>query len=180
MNGAHIMKKVVILLILVVGVILFMQLSKQDIKRQTKHGEPHAGLKCSIRPLEGPFKHGDIKFIFTLQNVSDETIHLPETRIRGDSGLWTAMTGEKGERFFTVTMACPIEIYETITDRTAITEIPPCEKIEIPISYGGYFLEKPTIRIWSGLIIDPEMVPETYDGWTGSITSNVIEVAIVE
>ena len=103
MNGAHIIKKnVIILLILVVGVILFMQLSKQDIKRGTKPGEPYAGLKCSIRPLEGPFKRGDIKYILTLQNVSDEVIHLPETQIKGESGFWTALTGEKGERFFSI------------------------------------------------------------------------------
>ena len=172
------MKKVIILLILVVGVILLMQRYKQHIKRGTKPGEPYAGLKCSIRPLEGPFKRGDIKHILTLQNVSDEVIHLPETGIR-ESGLWIAMTGEKGERFLETTYYFPISVGPTIFDRTAITEIPPREKIEIPASYGGYLLGKPT-RFWCGLVVDPDMVPETYDGWTGSITSNVIEVDIVE
>jgi hypothetical protein len=176
------MKSVIIILILAVGVILFMQLrrdeSKQDIKKGTNPGEPYAGLKCSIRPLEGPFKRGDIKYILTLQNVSDEVIHLPETGTR-ESGLWTAMTGEKGERFLELTNYFPISVGPTIFDRTAITEIPPREKIEIPRSYGGYLLGKPT-RFWCGLVVDPDMVPETYDGWTGSITSNVIEVDIVE
>ena len=181
------MKSVIIILILVVGIILFMQLqcsrSKEDVKSEAKCGEPYAGLKCSIRPLEGPFKRGDIKFVFILQNVSDEVIYLPETGIKQgfiDSGLWTAMTGEKSERFFQVTHYFPISFGPTIFDRTTITEIPPREKIEIHLSYGGYFEGQPTVRIWSGLVVHPDMVPKTYDGWTGSITSNVIEVDIVE
>ena len=177
------MKNVIIILILIIGVIIFMQFSKQETKMETNPGEPYAGLKCSIQPLDGPFKYGDIKFVFTLQNVSDEVIYLPDTKIKqgyNDSGLWTAMTGEKGERFITVTAYFPISIGPTIFDRTPITEIPPGENIEIPLSYGGYFEGRPTVRIWAGLDVLQETVPETYDGWIGSITSNVIEVKIVE
>jgi len=177
------MKNTNIVLILFVGMTLSTQLqcskSKEDVKSGSKCGKPHAGLKCSIRPIEGPSKRGDIKFIFTLENVSDEVIHLPETTFDMDSGLWIAMTGEKGERFLQVTSPCPIEIHRTVTDRTTITEISPGEKIEIPGSYGGYS-ERPTVRFWSGLIIDSDIVPDTYDGWTGSIASNVIEVNVVE
>ena len=181
------MKKTAVILAivgLIASAILFMQLhrdeSKQDTKRETQYGEPYAGLKCSIQPLKDSIKRGeDIKFILALQNVSDKVIHLPQTRIKGESGLWMAMTGEKGEKFLQVTIACPLEIYVTITDRTAITEIPPQEEIEIPLSYNGS-LGQPTVRIWCGLVIDSDMVSETYDGWTGSITSNVIEVDIVE
>ncbi|MHC4215585.1 MAG: hypothetical protein ACYSWP_19725 [Planctomycetota bacterium] len=154
--------------------------SKQNINSETQYGEAYAGLKCSIEPLKDSVKRGeDIKFILVLQNVSDKLIHLPKTRIEGESGLWMAMTGQKGERFLQVNIACPLEIYVTITDRTIITEIPPHEEIEIPLSYNGS-LGQPTVRIWCGLVIDSDMVPKTYDGWTGSITSNVIEIDIVE
>jgi hypothetical protein len=172
------MKNFIIILIIVIGVILFifMQMSKQDVKEVTNPAEPQGGLKCSIRPLEGPFKRGDIKFIFTLQNVSDEVIHLPKTKIKGESGLWIAMTGEKGEKFAKMTFYFPFFVG---TDRTDITEIPPRDKFEFPLSYGGYFSGKPT-RFWCGLVVNPDMVPETYDGWTGSITSNVIEVNTIE
>ncbi len=175
------MKKVIILLILVVGVILFMQLSKQDIKRETKPGEPYAGLKCSIRPLKDSIKRGeDMEFILTFHNVSDKVIHLPKTRIKGESGLWIAMTGKKGERFLQLTFYFPIFfVGTTFADRTALAEIPPREEIEIPLSYNGS-LGKSTVPIWCGLVIEPDMVPETYDGWTGSITSNVIEFDIVK
>ena len=177
------MKNIVIILILVIGVIIFMQFPKQGTKAKTNPGEPHAGLKCSIQPLDGPFKYGDIKFVFTLQNVSDEVIYLPDTEPKrgfDDSGLWTAMTGEKGERFFTVTAYFPISTGPTIFDRTPITEIHPGENIEIPLSYGGYQKGQPTVRIWAGLDVLPKTLPKTYDGWTGSITSNVIEVEVVE
>jgi hypothetical protein len=178
------MKSIAVIPFVVMCVVLFLQFgcdsSKEDTKRETEHAQSYADLKCSIRPLKDSIKQGEnIEFILTLQNIGYKVIHLPKTRIKGESGLWIAMTGEKGEKFLQVNMACPIEIYETITNRSTVTEIHPQEEIEIPLSYNGS-LGKPTVRIWCGLVIDSDMMPETYDGWTGSITSNVIEVDIIK